>query len=865
MPDSKNSNSQSKSNVCIKIINERIEKLRLKLLDLTFRNPLISTKLKSSGLNIRIVDESLSFLFDNLQDYDKGMKIIPLPALEEKLKDEATREFRDAVSEAFENDEEYLRSIEEIEDPDLLAKVERSLKDRVREKLQMPPRQTKESLSLEQHARNHGINPEYNLPLKGREHQDGRHSDKNIQTLLLPDSLTRNLNKLHLKDRTWQMEAGINVLRIGFGFIEWKERENSVKKHCSPLILLPVKLESKLGPTGQEFFISSEEPPEWNVALSEKMVRDYKIELPKYEDNQPIEEYLHQIELTKPLNISLELKRWVVLGIFPSVKLSMYYDLGANQERNFCDNPIISSLLGGNDDSSNKISTVFNDEYDIDNPAIESKVPLIITDADSSQFSTIIDIMDGKNLVVEGPPGTGKSQTIVNTIAASLAQGKKVMFVAEKSAALEVVASRLESFGLGHFLLPLQANKSSKEKIISSIRDRIEFDVTDSPQNLETLKDSFKKKRDELAVYINILSSKFGNCEQDISQILGNAIGLKSDISNLAEGLKSYIIPSVCNISKTEKNEIENILKETQNAWLETERYNNWWHYVKKTNMSPLFTDEILDLAKNVSKEYQKAETKRLRLEEYGANSNLESSSVSKLEQTILLLPNDLKDSEIDIIEKLEDNFVIEKIKTFHEEVLDLESCENYLLGYITDIFNADIPMQIKEMADFLKRNNISSLNDLTLNKIISDKKFQLSNLENTISILTEVNKLLEDSNQIMAKHVINASKIINTTSDLTISLRSDKFCDPDARILIDRVVQQVNSLLKDRISLNKKVKLIPSPKREDVLKSMSALKDAHRLAFSFQSTVNLSVFLLILILKRIVLVRNVHMKHYKS
>ncbi len=84
----------------------------------------------------------------------------------------------------------------------------------------------------------------------------------------------------------------------------------------------------------------------------------------------------------------------------------------------------------------------------------------------SSQFSTLVDIADGKNLAVEGPPGTGKSQTIVNAIAAAILEGKRVLFVAEKMAALEVVKSRLEAIGLGEFILPLQAERSTREQVI---------------------------------------------------------------------------------------------------------------------------------------------------------------------------------------------------------------------------------------------------------------------------------------------------------------------------------------------------------------------------------------------------------------
>ena len=93
-------------------------------------------------------------------------------------------------------------------------------------------------------------------------------------------------------------------------------------------------------------------------------------------------------------------------------------------------------------------------------------------DEKPSQHSALVDVMKGKNLVVQGPPGTGKSQTITNIIANALAAGKRVLFLAEKQAALEVVKRRLDWAGLGDFCLELHSDKSSPKSVISSIQAR---------------------------------------------------------------------------------------------------------------------------------------------------------------------------------------------------------------------------------------------------------------------------------------------------------------------------------------------------------------------------------------------------------
>src|SRR3546814_6513513 len=108
--------------------------------------------------------------------------------------------------------------------------------------------------------------------------------------------------------------------------------------------------------------------------------------------------------------------------------MAMYHDLDTANNA-FSQHEVLVKLLGG---ASSAGATPFADEYEVDEPDIEAKVPCLVMDADSSQFSAMVDVAKGQNLALEGPPGTGKSQTIVNTIAAALAEGKKVLFVAEK-------------------------------------------------------------------------------------------------------------------------------------------------------------------------------------------------------------------------------------------------------------------------------------------------------------------------------------------------------------------------------------------------------------------------------------------------
>ena len=173
------------------------------------------------------------------------------------------------------------------------------------------------------------------------------------------------------------------------------------------------------------------------MTLKQKLFSEHKITLPDFED-EPVEDYLKKIDDMKPPGWDWNSRREVLTGIFPSSKIAMYHDINP-ENPNISENEIIAKLLATAGSSENSYAEV----YDVDSPEITRQVPYLVMDADASQYSALVDVSNGKNLSIEGPPGTGKSQTIVNIIASALADEKKVLFVAEKLTALEVVRSRL--------------------------------------------------------------------------------------------------------------------------------------------------------------------------------------------------------------------------------------------------------------------------------------------------------------------------------------------------------------------------------------------------------------------------------------
>jgi very-short-patch-repair endonuclease len=204
--------------------------------------------------------------------------------------------------------------------------------------------------------------------------------------------------------------------------------------------------------------------------------------LPELDENTVPEDYFSEIQaLIEDKQPRWRVRRQISLALLNFSKLLMYLDLDPThwpQDANIVDHPVVSRFLSGfgketnfEDESTDGLG--FGEEYIIDEmDKIHANYPLI-DDADSSQHSALIDAVDGKNLVIEGPPGTGKSQTITNLIAAAMAQWKKVLFVAEKLAALEVVRSRLDKAGVGEFCLELHSHKSQKLKVLDEVNERL--------------------------------------------------------------------------------------------------------------------------------------------------------------------------------------------------------------------------------------------------------------------------------------------------------------------------------------------------------------------------------------------------------
>ena len=390
-----------------------------------------------------------------------------------------------------------------------------------------------------------GLNTNYNLPspqevLKGQ----GKHSDTKIQTLLFPYEMENIIRNIHSKAKTSLEETGTNILYISIGFLKWTESESSDISRLAPLYLIPVKLEKghldeesstytyTLQYTGDDIIA--------NLSLREKLKVDFGIALPELDEDESPENYMAKVKKVISKKKAWEVKRFASLSLLNFSKLLMYLDLDPSRwpegDKNISQHPLVEQFFGAKGGSKND---GFSEEYEIDRiEQIHDKFPLI-DNADSSQHSALVDVIKGQNVVIEGPPGTGKSQTITNIIAAAMAQGKKVLFVAEKMAALDVVKQRLDNAQLGDFCLELHSHKTNKKQVFESVAQTLSLrSQLRPPAELKKQIQRYEKFKENLEEYANLINLSWKETGYSIHDILMGATRRREEFGNISSYLK---------------------------------------------------------------------------------------------------------------------------------------------------------------------------------------------------------------------------------------------------------------------------------------------------------------------------------------
>lgn len=329
------------------------------------------------------------------------------------------------------------------------------------------------------------------------------HVDTRLQTSYTEKRLNNKLLSLYRSAKSNIEEQGINTLYVALGMLEWFEDLNSDQVRKAPILLAPAQLDRETARSGFELSLG-EGDTVLNPALREKLKREFKIDLPDLPELTDIGEVAAD-EVFEGVREAVEdFDRWsltqdVVLGEFQFQKFLMYQDLRDHKDE-FAKNDLIRSICNVGGDSVLGELPERVDEADLDE-AMSPWDTTQVLDADSSQQRAILAVKEGCDLVIEGPPGTGKSQTIANLIAEALTDGKSVLFVSEKMAALDVVQSRLEDVGLGGYCVELHSNKTSKNRFTNEIARALDRDQPPEPAVEEPLR-KLKKRTRQLREYV---------------------------------------------------------------------------------------------------------------------------------------------------------------------------------------------------------------------------------------------------------------------------------------------------------------------------------------------------------------------------
>ena len=280
------------------------------------------------------------------------------------------------------------------------------------------------------------------------------------------DMLLENASTLIRRARATQEEVGANTLYMAIGFLKWNSTDDKEFKYA-PLVMLPVTLK-KTKTQGIEVELSDEFRV--NTTLLEFLKVEFGIDVRGIEGAN-----LSPVEILAVMRAkTANMKGWLVhediyISQFTFARYAMWSDVRTNMPV-YRQNPLIDSLLS----NRNKLgeNKLIGDDEDDGDPR-EVFIPLA---CDSSQYAAISESAKGTTFVLHGPPGTGKSQTITNIIANAVGHGKRVLFVAEKQAALQVVKKRLDEIGIGEFCLELHSGKSvQKSEIVRSIEATLEL------------------------------------------------------------------------------------------------------------------------------------------------------------------------------------------------------------------------------------------------------------------------------------------------------------------------------------------------------------------------------------------------------
>ncbi len=418
----------------------------------------------------------------------------------------------------------------------------------------------------------------------------------------LPE-LQRRLGYLRSRQREWEEEQGLPVLYLALGLLHWvDERGNEA---IAPLLLLPCSL-TRTGLRSPFRLALNDDDLALNETLRFKLNKDLGLSLPETESDMRPSEYFTSVERALAGVVDWKVADSVYLGIFSYSKLAMWRDLETLKSRG-TDNEIVRVMSRLSDSPGSVLipSAIPSDTKALAGGRLDDLLQLkdqsTILPADYSQLIAIADARDGLNLVVHGPPGTGKSQTIANIISTCMAEGKSVLFVSEKTAALDVVKRCLDEAGLGLFCLDLHSERGRKANVYAQLQESVHSNRTirETPSRLSEL----NSKRSDLNAAVRALHE----IRQPIGMSICQAQGYYASLGRTPR-LRLNLLAAVGNINRDWLHEMREALVPIASRSNEYQQHEtSIWRALKTTIPGLNISDEVRDDMSAVQQGYADA------------------------------------------------------------------------------------------------------------------------------------------------------------------------------------------------------------------------------------------------------------------
>ncbi|MEQ8768567.1 MAG: DUF3320 domain-containing protein [Planctomycetota bacterium] len=319
--------------------------------------------------------------------------------------------------------------------------------------------------------------------------------------------LERRLSEIARQARTEVEESGASTLYLAIGLLQWYESDTSDKERTAPILLYPVELIR--GSAREPYRLKMrDDEPRLNDTLFEKLRITFGLEfeelrtLPLDDSGVDVEEVLQTLRRAVARLPRFDVRDEAHLSFFSFTKYLMWLDLDQHRAA-LMRNALVEHLVSGGQQPWPE-QDPFPEPRSLDRGDPPCRVPLVL-DADSSQLAAVQAGVSGRTFVLQGPPGTGKSQTIANLIAACLSAGQRVLFVAEKRAALDVVARRLSKVGLGDDCLELHSNKANKRAVVEELARVLESKRSRGDIDLASLQKRSESAAARLNDYVDSL------------------------------------------------------------------------------------------------------------------------------------------------------------------------------------------------------------------------------------------------------------------------------------------------------------------------------------------------------------------------